>query len=164
MELIMRILIISDTHTDSIEKLPQSVIHQAKVCDYILHAGDVVGFKLIHDLSHINPNVVGVKGNMDPAIGDEFLPVKRELEFDGVRIGLIHGGGSPYGMENRIMYEFENVDIIVYGHTHKPFWGRVGNVHFLNPGSPTDKRAEPHGTYAILTIEDGKFDAEIHRI
>lgn len=162
----MKLLIISDTHTDSITKLPMSVRDTAGKVDGIIHAGDVVGFKVIHDLLHINPNVYAVKGNMDPALGPEYLPKKRVLEFEGVRIGVSHGEGSSHGIENRLLYSFaeDNVDIIIYGHTHSPFWGMIGDVHFLNPGSPTNKRQEPHHTYAILTIEDGKFDAEIVQV
>lgn len=162
----MKLLIISDTHTDSITKLPMELRDAAAKADGIIHAGDVVGYKVIHDLKHINKNVYAVKGNMDPALGDEYLPAKRVLELKGFRIGIAHGEGSPYGIENRLLYTFENdnVDIIIFGHTHSPFWGVIGGVHFLNPGSPTNKRSEPYHTYAILTLEEGKFDAEIKRI
>lgn len=162
----MNLLIISDTHTDSITKLPTVIRDEAKKADAIIHAGDVVGFKVIHDLKHINPNVYAVKGNMDPALGEDYLPIKHVIELEGVRIGISHGDGSPHGIENRLLYMFEddNVDIIIFGHTHRPFWGVIGDVHFLNPGSPTNKRSEPHHTYAILNIEDGKFHAEIKRV
>jgi putative phosphoesterase len=160
----MRILIISDTHTDSIEKLPQSLIHEIKEADAVLHAGDVVGYKLIHDIKRINANTYAVKGNMDPALGDEFLPVKQLLEFDGIKIGLTHGDGSPFGLENRLLYDFDGADIIVYGHTHKPFWGVIGGVHFLNPGSPTNNRYQQYGTYALLFLEHGRMRAEIKQV
>lgn len=162
----MELLIISDTHTDSITKLPSSVRDAAAKADGIIHAGDVVGYKVIHDLLEINPNVYAVKGNMDPALGEDYLPVKRVIEIEGVRIGISHGEGSPFGIENRLLYTFENddVDIIIFGHTHSPFWGVINDIHFLNPGSPTNKRGEPYHTYAILNIEDGKFSAEIVRI
>jgi putative phosphoesterase len=162
----MNILIISDTHTDSITKLPMSVRDEAGKADAVIHAGDVVGFKVIHDLKHINPNVYAVKGNMDPALGEDYLPIKQVIEIEGVKIGISHGEGSPHGIENRLLYTFEedNVDIIIFGHTHKPFWGVIGGVHFLNPGSPTNKRSEQYHTYAVLTVEDGKFHAEIKRV
>ncbi len=160
----MKLLIISDTHTDSIDKLPVIITDEAAKCDGIIHAGDIVSYKLIHDLMHINPNVYAVRGNMDPNLGDDRLPLTRKIELDGVRIGISHGSGNPYGIENRLLYTFQDVDLIIYGHTHKPFWGMIGGVHFLNPGSPTNKRTEPHHTYAILTIEKGIFDAEIKRV
>lgn len=162
----MKILIISDTHTDSITKLPQAVRDEAASCDAIIHAGDVVGLNIIKQLKELNSDVYAVKGNMDPSFGEDVLPIKRVMEFGGVRIGISHGDGAPHGIENRLLYMFEDdkVDLIIFGHTHSPFWGEIGGVHFLNPGSPTNKRTEPHHTYAILTIEDGKFNAEIKRI
>jgi putative phosphoesterase len=103
---------------------------------------------------------------MDPALGEDYLPIKQVIEIEGVKIGISHGEGSPHGIENRLLYTFEedNVDIIIFGHTHKPFWGVIGGVHFLNPGSPTNKRSEQFHTYAVLTVEDGKFHAEIKRV
>jgi len=162
----MKLLIISDTHTDSITKLPMTIRDAAAKVDGIIHAGDVVGFKVIHDLLHINPNTYAVKGNMDPALGEDFLPKKRILTIEGVKIGIAHGDGSHHGVESRLLYTFanDNVDLIIYGHTHTPFWGVLNGVHFLNPGSSTDKRHQPYHTYAILTIENGEFDAEIKRV
>ncbi|QAR32132.1 metallophosphoesterase [Geovibrio thiophilus] len=160
----MRVLIISDTHSDSIEKLPASVLAEAKAADAVLHAGDIIGLTLISELRGINPSTYAVRGNMDSMVTEELLPSKRMLQFDGVAIGLIHGEGSPFGLENRLLYEFDGADIIVYGHTHKPFWGKIGDVYFLNPGSPTANRYQPQGTYALLFIEHGRFRAEIKQI
>lgn len=160
----MRILVISDTHTDSIEKLPSALVEEAKLCGAIIHAGDIVSFKLINELMELCPLIYPVKGNMDPYFNDERLPEKRLLEFDGVKIGVAHGTGNPVGIENRLLYTFQDADIIVFGHTHKPFWGQIGGIWFLNPGSPTNKRTEPFHTFAVLNIDNGTFSAEIIRI
>ncbi|MGA1862460.1 metallophosphoesterase [Deferribacter thermophilus] len=160
----MRILVISDTHTDDIDKLPSSLIEEFNRCDAILHAGDVVGYKPIHQIEHINPNVYAVKGNMDPFFDETLMPKKRVIKFDEVKVGLVHGDGAPFGLENRLLYQFEGVDLIVYGHTHKPFWGVLGDVHFLNPGSPTNNRYTDFNSYAILEIEGKNFDAKIMKI
>lgn len=160
----MRILIISDTHSDSIEKLPAAVLTEAKGADAVLHAGDIIGLGLITGLRSINPSTYAVRGNMDTMVTEDLLPAKRTLRFGEVTIGLTHGEGSPFGLENRLLYEFDGADIIVYGHTHKPFWGKIGDVHFLNPGSPTANRYQPQGTYALLFIEHGRFRAEIKQI
>jgi len=160
----MKILIISDTHTDSTAKLPAEVMKAAGECDAVIHAGDIVSFRLINELMSVCSLVYPVKGNMDPYFNDERLPETRLLTFEGVRIGVAHGTGNPAGIENRLLYTFPEADIIVFGHTHKPFWGKIGDVYFLNPGSPTNKRTEPFHTYAVLTIENGTFDAEIRRI
>ena len=62
-----------------------------------------------------------------------------------------------------IRKEFDNVDLIVYGHSHTPFWGKVGDVLFLNPGSPTDNRYAPYNSVALLTVGD-ELTAEIVRM
>ncbi|MGA1846145.1 metallophosphoesterase family protein [Deferribacter abyssi] len=160
----MKIVVISDTHTDDIDKLPSALITEFNDADAILHAGDIVGYKLIHQIEHINPNVYAVKGNMDPFFDEKLLPKKRILKFDEVRVGLIHGYGASFGLENRLLYEYDDVDIIVYGHAHKPFWGVLGDVHFLNPGSPTNNRYTPFNSYALLFIKGRNFNAKIIQI
>jgi predicted phosphodiesterase len=64
-------------------------------------------------------------------------------------VGLIHGGGSPFGIESRIRAEFEEVDAIVYGHTHMATNRQVKGIHFFNPGSPT-RSYGGRGTLGIL--------------
>ncbi|WP_022851243.1 metallophosphoesterase family protein [Limisalsivibrio acetivorans] len=160
----MRILIISDTHTDSTEKLPKVILEEAAKADTILHAGDIDNYQLIRELKSINPSVYAVRGNMDEGLGDGSLPATRQMSFEGVLIGIAHGHGSPFGLENRLLYLFPDADIIVYGHTHKPFWGEIGGVYMLNPGSPTANRYQNSGSYAVLTIDENGFNAVIHII
>lgn len=160
----MKLLIISDTHTDSIAKLPPVICTEAKICDGIIHAGDIVSFKLINELTELNPNLYAVKGNMDPFLENNILPVTRTLTLEGVKIGISHGAGNPYGIENRLLYTFPDADLIIFGHTHRPFYGMVGGKFMLNPGSPVNNRGELYDSYAILTLEKGVFNAEIKRI
>ena len=158
----MKIIIISDTHTDDIKELAPVLIEEITGADAVLHAGDVVGNNLIKELKKLNRNVYAVAGNMDKPT--KLLPVKRELVFDGIKIGLAHGGGSPFGLENRLLYLFEEADIIVYGHTHKPFVGKIADIYFINPGSPNNNRYQAEGTYAVLEIVDGIYRAKIREI
>jgi predicted phosphodiesterase len=65
--------------------------------------------------------------------------------------------------QEMIRKEFGNVDLIVYGHSHYPFWGVREGVYFLNPGSPTDKRHAPFNSVALLELGDD-VRAEIVRI
>jgi predicted phosphodiesterase len=75
---------------------------------------------------------------------------------------LIHGGGSPFGIESRIRGEFDEVDAIVYGHTHTPANHQVKNIYFFNPGSPT--RSFIHkATLGILHLGE-KIEGEITKI
>lgn len=156
----MRITVISDTHTYSINTLHQRLIDDIKLSDAVIHAGDIVGENLIREISLINSAVYPVKGNTDPYLPD-LLPKKRLLNFNGTTIGVIHGDGSPFGLENRLLYEFESANLIIYGHTHNPFFGKFGGQYLLNPGSPTNNRWTDKNSYAILTIENNGFSAEI---
>lgn len=160
----MKLLIISDTHIDSIENLPAKVLSAANEVDGIIHAGDVVGLKLIQQLKAVNPNVYAVKGNMDTHTSAYALPATLQLEFEGVKVGVMHGDGSPYTLEARLFYTFPEVDIIIHGHTHIPFWGEVDGQYILNPGSPLSNRGVGYHSYAILEIVDTQFYAEIHKV
>jgi hypothetical protein len=87
------------------------------------------------------------------------FPTKREVEISGFRIGLIHGGGPPFGIEARIREQFNDVDVILYGHTHTPANHRVKEVLFFNPGSPTRPSAGK-GTIGILHVGE-KIEGQV---
>jgi putative phosphoesterase len=99
---------------------------------------------------------------MDPPNIRKAFPPKRLIELEGFQIGLIHGGGAPYGIESRIREEFDDVNAIVYGHTHTPANHLVKNILFFNPGSPT-RSFNDRGTLGILHIGE-KIEGEIIKI
>ena len=130
--------------------------------DCILHAGDCVSERVLDELSGLAP-VYAVAGNMDHALGH--LPVKREFEWEGVRLGMIHGSGFPRDALLRLLpAQFERVRVIIYGHTHEPFWGEYRGVWFMNPGSPTDRRFAPYPSLGILTLRDGHLQGRLWRL
>jgi predicted phosphodiesterase len=43
----------------------------------------------------------------------------------------------------------------VFGHSHIPLDESGDGLRIFNPGSPTDRRRQPHGTLGILRIADG---------
>jgi len=47
----------------------------------------------------------------------------------------------------------------VFGHSHIPMSSRSNGQHILNPGSPTDKRTQPHHTLAVLDASEGEIQA-----
>jgi hypothetical protein len=79
--------------------------------------------------------IIAVGGNMDSPNVRERLPAKRIWMAGKYRIGLIHGWGGKQGVEERIRREFEDVDCIVYGHTHTPAARRQDGIYYFNPGS-----------------------------
>jgi putative phosphoesterase len=159
----LKVGVISDTHIRATApSLPPAVFEIFKGVDLILHAGDLVELSVLDELSVIAP-VEAVAGNMDGSEVHLKLPSKKIIPLGGYSVGLIHGKYKIDVQREMIMKEFKRVDLIVYGHSHAPFWGKVGGVYFLNPGSPTDKRYAPYNSVALLHVGD-ELKAEIIRI
>ena len=159
----MKVGVISDTHVPAIvAALPPVIFDIFMDVELIIHAGDLVELSVLDELRAIAPVEV-VAGNMDTREIQQSLPTKKIIEIGKYRVGLIHGQGKVEGQMERIRKEFDSVDLIVFGHSHTPFWGKVGDVLFLNPGSPTDKRWAPYNSVAILNAGE-KLHAEIIRI
>jgi len=159
----MKIGVISDTHVPGAARaLPPAVFEIFKGVDLILHAGDIVESSVLDELDVIAP-VEAVAGNMDDNELHLLLPAKKVLTLGRFTVGLTHGKYRIDLQKEMIRKDFGKVDLIVYGHSHTPFWGKVGDVLFLNPGSPTDNRYAPYHSVALLTVGDA-LTAEIIRL
>jgi uncharacterized protein len=159
----MKIGVLSDTHVPAIAPaLPPRIYDIFHGVDLILHAGDIVELSVLDDLRAIAP-VEAVAGNVDSAELQVRLPFKKVIPIGNFRVGLIHGKYKLNVQQEMIRKEFDNVDLIVYGHSHHPFWGVVEGVYLLNPGSPTDKRHAPYNSVALLEVGE-EIRAEIIRI
>jgi putative phosphoesterase len=159
----MKIGVISDTHLSPQERtLPPGVIKAFEGVDLILHAGDITEPAVLEQLGSL-ADVEAVLGNMDDPALFRSLPSKKVLSLGKYRVGLIHGKYRIDVQKDMIRKEFDDVDLIVYGHSHAPFWGKISDTYFLNPGSPTDNRHAPYHSVAILEVGDG-LSATIVRI
>jgi len=158
----MKIGVISDTHLEEpYPEFKKAVEFHFRDVEKIFHAGDFVDWSIAEYLSS-QKELVAVCGNMDSQDIREAFPRKRIIELPGFKIGLIHGGGPPFGIESRIREEFDEVDAIVYGHTHTPADHQVKNIYFFNPGSPT--RSFIHkATLGILHLGE-RIEGEIIKI
>jgi putative phosphoesterase len=158
----MKIGVLSDTHlSEPHSKFKEAIETYFRDVEKILHAGDFVDMSVVEYLSGLK-ELIAVCGNMDPPEIREAFPRKRIIELTRFKIGLIHGGGPPIGMESRVRDEFDEVDAIVYGHTHIPAHHRAKDVYFFNPGSPT--RSFIHRpTLGILYVGE-KIEGEIIHI
>jgi putative phosphoesterase len=145
--------VLSDTHLYR-QPVPHGVLRALEGVDLILHAGDIVDMAVLGELEGIAP-VEAVAGNMDMGDVREVLPRKKVIEVAGRRIGLIHGSGAPHGVAGRVRAEFEQVDVVVFGHTHQACNREEGGVYFLNPGSPTDKVFAPYRSVGVLELGEG---------
>ena len=159
----MRVGVLSDTHIPAvIRNLPAVIFDIFKGVDLILHAGDITELFVLDELRTIAP-VEAVAGNMDGSEVQLHLPYKKIIPLAQYRAGLIHGKYKIDIQREMIRKEFDDVDLIVYGHSHTAFWGKVDGLYFLNPGSPTDKRHAPYNSVALLEVGD-ELKAEIIRI
>ncbi len=158
----MKIGVISDTHLREVTDEFRACFNKyLKSCDMILHAGDFVDIELLKFLRDFN--FYGVAGNMDSPEIKNLLPEKRIVEAGGFRLGLIHGWGAPWGIEDKLIKEFSDVHCIVYGHTHQARNGEKGGILMFNPGTPSDRRFTDDLTIGILTVEE-RISGEIIRI
>jgi len=150
----MRIAVLADTHVHMLEHLPRKIIDALSTVDLIIHAGDFTDVQVLKELKRIRA-VKAVQGNMDSTELKTVLPVKEIIEVENKRIGITHGSGSPWGIEERVreMFESDRIDIIVYGHSHRSQNKVINDILFFNPGKATD-------SFGILTI-DGEAKGEI---
>lgn len=129
----MKIGVLTDTHAVSFSELHDKMKDALSKVDIIVHAGDFVSMDILKGLKSIK-KVEAVHGNMD-SVGLRLLLKEREiLTVGGKQIGLTHGSGAPDGIEKRIKMMFNNVDVIIYGHSHVRQNKVIDNVLFFNPG------------------------------
>ncbi|MFH1096911.1 MAG: metallophosphoesterase [Candidatus Desantisbacteria bacterium] len=161
----MKIGITSDTHIPArAHSLPSILIQEFSKVDLILHAGDILTMDVLRELEKL-AKVVAVYGNMDKPETRERLEEKRIVEVENVKIGLIHGIGSKIGLASRIKNDFpDDVDCIVYGHTHVPECRQEGNILFFNPGSPTDTVFAPYRSFGIIEVNGKKIKGRLINI
>lgn len=161
----MRIGVISDTHIPRVAKdMPKVIYEEFEDVDLILHAGDFVEADFLKKLRDFK-RTIAVYGNLDSRELTNLLKAKEIIEVEKIRIGLIHGWGTPEGLAERVNTEFEEekIDCIVFGHSHRPFNETKNGILFFNPGSPTDKIFAPYNSYGLLEITD-KIKGKIIRL
>jgi putative phosphoesterase len=145
----MRIAVLADTHVHMLEHLPKKIIDALSTVDLIIHAGDFTDVQVLKELKRLG-EVKAVQGNMDSTELKTILPVREIVEIENKRIGITHGSGSPWGIEKRVrkIFESNQIDIIIYGHSHRSQNKVINDILFFNPGKATD-------SFGILTIDGG---------
>ena len=142
----MRIGVISDTHGG----LPQAALDAFDGCDWIIHAGDICGQRILWELEAVAP-VIAVRGNCDwDDYGPTVHPVASPLLGD-VRFKIVH-------KRERAALMTPDTRVVVFGHTHVKVNGpspQFPRLRLFNPGSvglPKD------GTHSYGVYEDGSFE------
>lgn len=147
----MRLGIISDTHG----LLRREVFEIFGEVDHILHGGDVGSRTILDDLEALAP-VTAVYGNTDDLALRGELPRVARVRLEGFDIVVTHGDqfGSPTAA--RLVAEFPDGEIIVYGHTHRAALELVDRtITVMNPGAAGPARFELRPSVGIMELEPG---------
>ncbi len=143
----IKVGIISDTHG----LLREEVKEILEGCDYILHGGDINRQEIIDQLEEIAPLYV-VRGNNDKEWA-EHIPNELRFEIGTVGFYMIHD-------KKFIPKTLEDVDIIIFGHSHKYYEERKDGILWLNPGSCGKRRFDLPISMGVMTIEEGAWEIE----
>nr|WP_249435637.1 metallophosphoesterase family protein [Paenibacillus sp. Marseille-Q4541] len=157
----IKITVLSDTHMPRMSKeWPAPLLQDIQDSDLIFHAGDWSDISVYEELTSMG-KVHGVTGNTDLTMIRGILPEQTIIEAGGKRFGLVHGHHGKGSTEANAIAAFsgEQVDCIIFGHSHIPLLKQDGKCLLFNPGSPTDKRRQPQYSHGVITI-DGDIHAE----
>ncbi|MCR5281874.1 MAG: metallophosphoesterase [Lachnospiraceae bacterium] len=152
-----RILIISDTH-GRLQNL-KALMQRLQTPDLTIHCGDLeMGEEAVQKV--VGSPLVCVRGNMDY---DGKLPAEQMIEIRGKKIWITHG--NRYGVSGTPLIIREEaiergMDIVMFGHTHRPYLDTDKDITVLNPGSLSQPRQDNgRPSFMMMEIDD---DGEVH--
>lgn len=142
-----RIAILSDTHG----LLRPQVLELLSGVDAIIHGGDINTPAIVDTLASLAPLHI-VRGNNDRDWAQD-LDLSLTFTIEKVRFFLIHNKRDvPPGLKD--------VDVVVYGHSHRYACEEKDGILWLNPGSCGKRRFDQEITLAMMTVEDDRFQVE----
>lgn len=148
----MKILIISDTHGKNDTYL--ELIEQENPLDMVIHCGDIEGSE------YLMAEAAGCPIQMVTGNNDFFsdLPAEKEFQIGKYKIWLTHGHTYYVSMNNEYIKreaKARGVDIVMYGHTHRPVLDVEADLITLNPGSLTYPRQEGRKpSYILMEVDE----------
>ena len=158
----MVIAVISDTHLPrGARRIPDECVERLASADLILHAGDFASVEAFEEIEAIGPPLAAVHGNVDSTEVRRRLPAERTVDAGGVRIAMLHDAGPSRGRMERMRARFPDAAAVVYGHSHIPLHEEREGFQLFNPGSPTDRRRQPHHTMGLARVKRGRLSFEL---
>lgn len=150
----MKILIVSDTHR--MDENLKKVIAKEMPADMLIHLGDAEGSEMfIPEWVSPGCEMQMIRGNNDFFSA---LDREREITIGPYQVLLTHGHyyNVSLGVEQlRMEAQERGFDIIMYGHTHRPYFENHHGVVILNPGSLSYPRQEGRKpSYMIMELND----------
>ncbi|MFT4147086.1 MAG: metallophosphoesterase family protein [Mobilitalea sp.] len=141
------IAILSDTHG----VLREQVIAELMKADCCIHAGDINTPNIFESMQQLGESYV-VRGNNDKDWAEE-LPKSITVTIEGVRFFIVHN-------KKDIPKQLTDVDVVVFGHSHKYSAEIIDGVLFLNPGSCGKRRFNLELTMCHMTVNGGNYQYE----
>ena len=160
----LRLGVVSDTHGSA----PPARRTFEFVADFfgragvnlILHAGDAGHVSVLETLEAVAP-VVAVRGNADPLDLIEVLPDRVWIEAGDRMALLLHGHHGKTAVTAASAAADPAIDLIVFGHSHRPLIDREGTTILFNPGSPVERRWNPHFGLGLIDVSDEAIEPEL---
>ena len=128
--------------------------------DLILHAGDAGHASVLETLETVAPVAV-VRGNADPLDLIEVLPDHVWIEAGSRTVLLMHGHHGKTAVKAARAAAGPAIDLIVFGHSHRPLIDREGTTLLFNPGSPVERRWNPHFGLGLIDVSDEAIEPEL---
>ncbi len=146
-----RIGVISDTHG----LLREQAVSRLQGCDMILHAGDIGSPSVLEELRRI-AEVVAVRGNVDTGAWAGELEEVEYVNVEDRELCILHN-------IDRLDLDpaAAGIDVVVYGHSHKPVAEWKAGVLYLNPGSAGPRRFHLPVSMAVLRVGAEGVSAEL---
>lgn len=142
-----KIGIISDTHG----LLRPQVLEVLKTCDCIFHGGDINKPEILEVLRPL-ASIYAVRGNNDKEWA-EGLAKKLQFTIEGVNFFMVHN-------KKDVVWNLGDVQVVIFGHTHKYFEKIIDGRLWINPGSCGKRRFDQEITMAVMTVENGSYQVE----
>lgn len=146
----MKVLIVSDTHGN--HRNLDKILEAAGNIDMFIHLGDIEGGEEYLD-AVLDCEKHMVRGNND-FFSD--LPKEEEFFIGKYKIFITHGHGYYVSLDSEYIKEegkARDADVVMFGHTHKPFFDKDEEIIVLNPGSVSYPRQEGRkGSYMIMEL------------
>jgi len=142
-----QIAILSDTHG----MLREHVMAELAEADCSIHAGDINTLYIVETMRKLGETYV-VRGNNDKEWAED-LPESITVTIEGVRFFIVHN-------KKDVPKYLTNVDVVIYGHSHKYSAEIINGVLFLNPGSCGKRRFDLELTMCRMTVDAGYYRYE----
>jgi len=145
----MKILVLSDSHGR--DSYVYSILLDNQDADMIIHLGDgkddaTYALSDIPALSSVP--YIGVRGNCD-FFSD--IPVNVFEDIEGFKFYITHG--YEQRVKSGVDYILKDAkktgrNIVLFGHTHIPYYKEIDGIHLFNPGSVHE------GSYGVIIINE----------